>query len=155
VIKAIYYNFNDNGEGSEGERWLRYLDGRCFPDDKPLRLEDAFEWVLVTSKITPEAFCGWRPIDNMPAHAFLSRAGVLPEARGQGLQKFMIDLREDAMRKAGQVRSITYTEAYSVASMRSLMACGYKPFEPTKAIVHKIVVSKDRWKQMVYWKKSL
>lgn len=144
-------------QADDGRRWLRYLDGECFPDDKPLRLVDAYEWYLVSSGKSSalDAFCGWRPINDMQAHGFLSRAGVLPTARGQGLHKFMIDLREDAMRKAGQAVSITYTEACSVASMRSLVACGYKPFEPTGAIVHKIVVSKDRWRQMVYWKKML
>ncbi len=140
----------------DGLRWLRYLDGECFPDDKPLHLEDAVEWVLVTSKIDPEAFCGWRPLAGTGAIlGFLSRAGVLPEARGQGIQKFMIDLREDAMRRAGMGVSITYTEAYGNASMRSLMACGYKPFEPSPEIVDDIVVSKDRWRTMVYWRKAL
>lgn len=150
MIKALYYNFNE--PNSEGARWLRYIDGECFVDDKPLRITDATEWVLVTSRTTPEAFCGWRPVGKYGFHA---RAGVLPAARRQGLQGFMLELREEAMRRAGLIDAVTYTEAHGVASMRSLMKAGYKPFEPDEQLWRRIVISLERRHQMVYWKKRL
>lgn len=137
----------------EGLRWLRYLDGECFPDDKPLQLDATIRWNLIATERDPVAFCGWQPI--RPKLGFHFRAGVLPAARGRGLQKFMIGLREDAMRREGIDTAITYTEAYGNASMNSLISCGYRPFAPDIEIVRWIVISADRWKQMVYWKKLL
>lgn len=149
MIKVLY----DIHKSEDGYRWLRYLDGECFPDDKPLNLNDAGEWNLVSLDVDPVAFCGWRHLFN--GIAFHTRAGVLPKARGQGLQVFMLELREDAMRRAAVKHAVTYTEAYGAASMRSLIKAGYSPFEPTAEIVRDIVVSRDRWRQMVYWTKEL
>ena len=137
-------------ETDSDRRWLRWLDGECFPDDKPLRFDDAKEWALAWNGGDAVAFCGWRPHGPF---GFLSRAGVLPSARGRGLQKAMIDHREQAIRSTGLSVSVTYTEAYSAASMRSLIACGYRPFEGSESTG--LVINPAYWRTMVYWRKEL
>jgi len=135
--------------GPEDRRWLRWLDAECFPDDKPLIL-DAAHWSLVWQGPVAVAFCGWcRHLEE----GFHYRAGVLPESRGQGLQRAMIEYRENAMRDAGIRSAITYTEAYSAASMRSLIACGYRPFEATATTG--LVINPAYWRTMVYWRRAI
>ena len=57
--------------------------------------------------------------------------GVLPAHRGKGLQREMIRLRETEMLQQRIAVSVTYTDADGAASMRSLIAEGYRPYAPT------------------------
>lgn len=135
--------------GSEDRRWLRWLDGEIFPDDKPLVMSDA-QWSLVWEWPEAVAFCGWCRRGDKGFHY---RAGVHESARGQGLQKAMIAYRERAMVAAGLKTAVTYTEAFSAASMRSLIASGYRPFEATLATG--LVINPAYWRTMVYWRKDM
>jgi GNAT superfamily N-acetyltransferase len=56
---------------------------------------------------------------------------VLADYRGQGLQRRMLRLREDEMRQRGLAKAVTYTDADGAASMRNLIAEGYRPYVPT------------------------
>lgn len=133
----------------EHRLWLRWLDAECFPDDKPLVM-DVAKWSLAWGADTALAFCGWcRRGDE----GFHYRAGVHSAARGQGLQRVLLAYREKAMRNAGLKSAITYTEAYSAASMRSLIACGYRPFEADENTG--LVIDPRYWRTMVYWRKEL
>ena len=134
---------------SDDVRWLRWLDAECFPDDKPLVLGDAF-WSLAWRKGLAVGFCGWTPRGD---EGFHYRAGVHPSARGEGLQVAMIKRREEAMRAEGMQVAVTYTEAFSAASMRSLIACGYRPFEANENTG--LVLNPAYWRTMVYWSKPL
>lgn len=60
--------------------------------------------------------------------AFLVRGAVLPVARGGGLQKRMIRTRVSFAKRLGINRCYTYVWAGNFASMRSLIACGFKPY---------------------------
>ena len=131
-------------------RWLRALDAECFPDDKPLVLSDAVGWTLAWEGDEAVAFCGWRPHGSWGFHV---RAGVRPESQGKGLQKQMLALREEAMASAGMSAAVTYTEAYSAASMNSLIACGYRVFEGN--LNTRLVINPAYWRTMVYWRKDL
>lgn|GEM_PF-3512950 len=134
----------------EDERWLRWLDAECFPDDRPLVLSDAF-WALAWEGDEPVAFCGWCARGDWGFHY---RAGAHPVARGRGLQALMIRYREGEMvRRAGLKTAVTYTEAYSAASMRSLIACGYRPFEADENTG--LVLNPAYWRTMVYWRRQL
>lgn len=136
--------------GGDDQRWLRWLDAECFPDDKPLML-GAASWALARyDDEDPVAFCGWCRHGDVGFHY---RAGVHPAVRGQGLQKLLIAHRENAMRNKGIKTAVTYTEAYSAASMRSLIACGYRPFEADENTG--LVLDPRYWKTMVYWKRDL
>lgn len=75
---------------------------------------------------------GWDPVGYAGAKLdgttlVLSRAGVLSEARGAGLQKRLISVRERWGKAHGAVVSLTYTHWANVKSQRSLIGCGYKP----------------------------
>lgn len=77
---------------------------------------------------------------------YLSRVGVIKAARGRGLQRRFIRVRERWGRSVGALYSVSDTNYDNVASTRSLIACGYLPFLPG-----------DPWagKYSTYWKKSL
>lgn len=62
--------------------------------------------------------------------AFLSRVGVLPIARGLGIQKKLIKARERQAVKDGYDRIISYTSRDNVVSANNLIACGYKLYTP-------------------------
>lgn len=89
-----------------------------------------------------------KPSDRYQRTLYLSRAGVDPRYRGLGLQRQLIALREEWALKYGFEHVITDTANTSVASMRSLMAAGYKPFWPHK-------VKPWALPRSVYWKKQI
>jgi GNAT superfamily N-acetyltransferase len=61
---------------------------------------------------------------------YLCRAGVLPAHRGQGLQKRLIRARIQVAKEKGMNWLVTDTND-NPASGNSLIACGFKLFEPT------------------------
>jgi GNAT superfamily N-acetyltransferase len=114
----------------DGERILR-MDRICFPVDEPPRIDGA-EWVIGWDGETPAAYCAWKPVEqDGVAVGFHYRGGVLPDYRGHGLQRQMLRLREARMRERGLAVAATYTDADGAASMRSLIAEGYRPYAPT------------------------
>jgi len=107
------------------------LDALCFPIDTPAALDGA-DWFIAWDGASPAAFCAWKGIDHDGTPVgFHFRAGVLPSWRGQGLQRQMVRLREAEMRARGLRRAVTYTDADGAASMRNLIAEGYRPYVPT------------------------
>ena len=62
---------------------------------------------------------------------YLSRAGVLPAWRGQGLQRRLIALRERLARRQGFVWMISDTTD-NVPSSNNLIKAGYKLIAPKK-----------------------
>jgi GNAT superfamily N-acetyltransferase len=93
----------------------------------------------------PVAFCGLTEATATPGTGYLKRAGVLKEARGNGLQRKLITVRERKARKLGLTTMITDTTD-NPASANSLIRAGYKIFEPAY-----------RWafNHSIYWKKDL
>jgi len=63
---------------------------------------------------------------------FLCSSGVLPEARGRGLQKRLIKARVRWAEKQGYYYAFTYTVPHNPASSRSLISCGFRPYWPSK-----------------------
>ena len=116
----------------DGERILR-MDGICFPVDEPPSVAGA-EWIIGWDGAMPAAYCAWKTVEHGDVQVgFHYRAGVLPEYRGHGLQRRMLRLREIRMRAQGLAVAVTYTDADGAASMRSLIAEGYRPYAPTPA----------------------
>ena len=62
--------------------------------------------------------------------SFLLRCGVLPEARGQGLQRRFIQVREAQAKRDGYDRCFTYTAPDNLHSANNLIACGYRLYTP-------------------------
>lgn len=109
----------------------------------------------------PVAYAAWRPHYPMETvgelhwqtgYGFLYRAGVLKKARGKGYQKELIRARENSMKEMKIPKSITYTNTSSIASMKSLMAEGYKPYAPTASTN---LAGVGRAEKFVHWEKDL
>jgi GNAT superfamily N-acetyltransferase len=106
-------------------------------------LESSVWWLLEVrqdGEWAPVGFAGAELTDG-GQYGYLSRAGVLPEARGLQLQRRLIRVRERWARAAGCTHIWTYTSVENIRSMRSLIACGLLPY-----------MSDGMW---MYWKKAL
>lgn len=101
------------------------LNAELFPDAPAIDADDlrhGFWWVGFADG-KPVAFAGIAPRGDK---AFLSRAGVLPEARGAGLQRRLIRIRTRWAAKAGFKRVYTYTYGCNYASASSLTREGFR-----------------------------
>lgn len=106
---------------------LTDLQRRCLPSDDPLdpRIGD---WWVCWDGAEAVAFACLRV--SSFNEGYLARAGVLPVARGKGLQKRLIRIRERRARKLGMSWVITDTHRTNFASSNSLAACGYRLYDP-------------------------
>lgn len=81
-------------------------------------------------------YCSIRPLRESsydPHHAstaFLSRAVVLPHARGQGLQRRMIRARVKWAVEEGYERVVTTLDWDNIPSLRNLVKEGFVPYVP-------------------------
>ena len=78
--------------------------------------------------------------------AFLSRAGLLPCARGKGLHTRLIRVRERYARKHGIKKIITYTTRDNITSAHNLEKNGYRLYIPD---------NQYGGKEMLYFMKEL
>lgn len=87
-------------------------------------------WVAETEAGELVAYAGvW--LKPSKKAAYLTRAGVLPEARGQGLQRRLLRVRERYARAQGAERTYTYVLDTNFPSMTNLIRCGYFPYYST------------------------
>lgn len=103
------------------------LEARCLPCDTPYPLAGA-SWWLAEEDGVPVGFAGAKlwPLDG---HVYLARAGVVPSARGRGVQKRLIRARVAWAKKLGARGCYTYT-IDNPASANALISCGFRMFEP-------------------------
>lgn len=101
-------------------------------------------WIAFDGK-TEAGFAGIVPSSQSPNAGYLSRAGVLPAFRGQGLQKRLIKKRLAYAKQLGWDFVVTDTRR-NPASSNSLISCGFKVFQPGIP-----------WSftDAIYWKKML
>lgn len=144
----------------EVQKTIRWMDAEVFPDDKPVYFFGS-TWFIGYVGSEPACYAGWRPhvlmetvneLHHREVYGFLYRAGVLKKYRGNRSQSTLIKLREDDILAAGIKVSVTYTETYSIESMRSLINCGYKPYKPTVATN---LSGFGRERQFVHWRRDL
>lgn len=108
---------------------LHSLQEACLPGDWPRDFSRDVVWIGCDPAGNDVAFCAVRLLDD--GQWYLSRAGVVPEARGHGLQRRMIRLRVRHARKLTPgCMLITDTTYDNLASANSLMACGFRLYEP-------------------------
>lgn len=86
-------------------------------------------WLVRDETDDPVAFCAARKLQDEPG-VFLNRAGVLPCANGQGLQRRMIHARLRWCKEIGAEYALTYTLYHNHASIVNLLKCGFKFDEP-------------------------
>lgn len=110
---------------------LPSLQAACLPEDAPRDFSRDVVWIGVDPDGVEVAFCSLRLLPD--GQWYLSRAGVIPAARGAGLQKRMIRLRvAHARRKAPGSTVITDTTHDNYASANSLMGCGFRLYRPER-----------------------
>jgi GNAT superfamily N-acetyltransferase len=108
---------------------LRAMHSLILPSDEVPALNPNVAAWLGWAKGTPVAFCTaryWRSEGSV----FLERAGVLPIAQGNGLQRRMIRLREKWAKQQGAECVLTYVEARNYESLVNLLRCRYRLYEP-------------------------
>lgn len=131
------YEIRYLGEGpldANKQAIVRYLDMVCFPsDNRKFGSEHGVHWWIVRD-VGDGVLAGYCGI--VLSHAdrgFLCRAGVMPHARGNGLQRRMIRARERFARTQGWTRLVTYTHFTNTSSANNLIACGYRLYTPDAA----------------------
>ena len=114
---------------------LRDMDAVCFPTDTSFWNDERYHWWVIgdvayaglridKEKVRTEKR-GEEPRTVTVEIAHFTRAGVVPEARGQGLQKLLIKARLAWCKRRGIKTVKTYTSSDNTASIASLKACGF------------------------------
>ncbi len=132
--------------GAADHELLLDLQRVCLPADEPYDTARGWWWVALTADDVPVAFAGLTETWADRRMGYLCRAGVIPAARGAGLQKRLIRARLQCARRIGMREVVTDTAAGNHASANSLIGCGFKLYEPT-----------TRWAAdgALYWRRPL
>jgi GNAT superfamily N-acetyltransferase len=108
---------------------VRYLHDLLFGDelwDQPC--ENTRYWLL-WAELDAAGFCSAKYLPHENA-VYLTRAGVVPEHRGGGLQRRLLRVREQWARSRGAEQIITYTSTDNYPSITNLIKAGYRFYEP-------------------------
>ena len=119
-----------NLKNAEAQNTLSALQELCLPYDKPHITNAGWWWIATDEKNEPIGFAGLVASTRWADTGYLCRAGVIPTARGKGLQKRLIRARLRQACCVGYRWVITDTYE-NPASSNSLIACGFKLFEPS------------------------
>jgi GNAT superfamily N-acetyltransferase len=118
---------------------IERLDRTLFAADTPVNYAKSYWWIARDGNKSV-AYAGLRVMDkNM---AFLSRAGVVENARGKGLHRRLIQVRVRWAWLHGLNTLITYTLINNQASSNNLIRTGFRLYDPEWAWV-------GRW--VLYW----
>jgi GNAT superfamily N-acetyltransferase len=84
-------------------------------------------WIVWDEHKSPVGYCGVILYKDFAVH---KRCGVLPCARGHGLQKKLIKTRENFARKNGCEMICTYVSIENNFSANNLFDCRYRAYNP-------------------------
>jgi len=134
-----------DGSQRHWETVLRALQKSCLPGDVVLSPRAGWWFVATASDGRYAGFGAMSPSTRWSDCVYLSRAGVLPEFRGQGLQKRLIRIRLKTAKAIGMNWAVTDTYD-NPASGNNMIACGFKLFIPS-----------DPWGvgRTLYWRKRI
>jgi GNAT superfamily N-acetyltransferase len=104
---------------------VEYLHSICRPVQGQPDYKNT-DWWVGYDQGQPVCYAG---LEHQDSWALFSSAGVIPEYRGQGLQKRLIKARLKWLRVEGCKYAYTYTLPYNAASLNSLLRCGFKIYE--------------------------
>jgi len=109
---------------------LSVLQKKCLPSDKLYDTNHGYWWIATQDGVDC-AFAGLVCSPWWSDCGYLIRCGVVPDMRGQGLQKkfIRVRVRQAKTLKMNWVITSTYDNP---ASANSLISCGFKMFNPTK-----------------------
>lgn len=115
----------------EDQQAIRLADDRCFEGLAPkIEFSHGACWWVIGDPDQPMAYAAIRPSRAYSDCAYLSRAGVLPEFRGFGLQRILIKARLRWAARRGFRWAITDTVATNTGSANNLIRCGFKLWNP-------------------------
>jgi len=123
---------------------LSALQNKCLPFDTPYDTNFG-SWWIATANGVDIGFAGLVRTVSWTDCGYLCRAGVVPAARGQGLQKQFIRVRLRQAKALGWRWVVTDTTD-NPASANNLIATGFKLFQPTKPW---------SFKNTLYWRRKL
>ena len=109
---------------------LAVLQNICLPYDTPVDTNFGCWWIAVKDG-ADIGFAGLTRTVSWIDCGYLCRAGVVPDARGQGIQKKFIRARIRQAKALGWKWLVTDTTD-NPASANSLVSAGFKMFNPTK-----------------------
>ena len=125
---------------------LRYLQKKCLPVDKVCSVERGHWWIAYDEETkAPVGFAGMIRSQTWIDCGYLCRAGVVEAYQGRGIQKRLIKVRETQAKKLHWNWLVTDTHV-NPASANSLIACGFKLYEPSAPWA---------FKTSLYWRKKL
>ena len=109
---------------------LSVLQKKCLPFDKLYDTNHGYWWIATQDGVDC-AFAGLVCSPWWTDCGYLIRCGVVPDMRGQGLQKkfIRVRIRQAKTLKMNWVITSTFDNP---ASANSLIACGFKMFNPTR-----------------------
>jgi ribosomal protein S18 acetylase RimI-like enzyme len=127
----------------EVKKMIKDLNRRIFTDELIDTSKDAQAvWWIARAGDQVVGYCAILPRGK---GGYLSRAGVLPDFRGQGLQKQMITLRLRYAQSQGWPWVVTDTHRENVASIRSLEKIGFRPYRPRNPQMPKSWIAQSRF----------
>ena len=124
---------------------LERLQLECLPGDIPQKPNRGYWWLCYTDTGAPIGFAGMVPSIRWEQTGYLSRAGVLPQHQGKGLQKRLIKARVSKAKQLGW-RYLLSDTSDNPASANSLISCGFKMYEPARPY---------GLKTSLYWRRRL
>lgn len=109
------------------------LDKICFPGDYRVRIPNTWWWFVYDADGDVAAYAGLRECTQICNRGlgYLCRAGVIEKYRGNGLQKELINARVRYAKRLGLKQAVTYVSPSNLASANSLVACGFRLYNPT------------------------
>ena len=110
---------------------LIWLQKVCLPADKVYPIAKGYWYVVYTQDGQAAGFAGIVPSARWSDTMYLCRAGIVLSHRGRGLQKKLIKARIRKAKALGMNWVISDTHQ-NPASANSLIAIGFKMFEPSK-----------------------
>lgn len=122
---------------------LIWLQLETLPGDPVIESSEGYWWIAYDGSI-PAAFVGMTDVESWRNTGYVARVGVLPDYRGNGLQKRLLAVCERKAKAIGlkQLISTTYRNP---PSANSFVARRYKTYEP-----------EVRWgaEDTIYWIKT-
>lgn len=107
---------------------LKRLQQECLPVDELYDVRNGYWWIAYYKHI-PVGFAGLSVVKSWPGAGYLCRSGVIHVFRGKGLQKRLIRVRARFAKELGLEYLISDTHL-NPASANSLIACGFKTYNP-------------------------
>ena len=128
---------------------IREINRICFPNDTaPLfGLRKHLCWVVVDDGDNVVGYASGYKRRNF---FYLSRSGILPEFRGNNLQKLLIEERIKYAKENGYDGLMTHTSIDNIPSIKNLISCGFDRW-----INHPGWLRKYDSEQFVIWKMDI